>query len=426
MGIIILSLLSATELFFMIWNIADKKNHAAEKSVANISEAALFTVMSIAGVIMWGFRYFGIAIALAAFAIAGAVTLIRKKYKPYKTSSAVLRTVGKIFIFVFAIIPALLFPQYKQPDVSGSYKVAQKTYVFTDTSRTEEFSDNGENRNVTVEVYYPEGCEEKCPLVVFSHGAFGYYESNYSTYAELVSNGYTVASINHPYHAFFDTSSYGRLITADPEILQKTTEFNGKDMSDEEFTLSHKWLKLRTDDMNFVVDTLKQEATGSDEILGMINTDKIGLMGHSLGGAASAELGRQRNDIAAVIDIDGTLIGDELAFKDGVVINNDEPYPIPMLDIFGENHYNEAQKYADWYVNLRIAEYSPNVRNVVMKGAGHLNLTDLPLFSPALAKMLGTGSVDRRYCIETMNTVVREYFDWQLKDAQEPQLKGEY
>ncbi|MBQ5851909.1 MAG: hypothetical protein IIW54_14020, partial [Lachnospiraceae bacterium] len=30
------------------------------------------------------------------------------------------------------------------------------------------------------------------PLVVFSHGAFGYYESNTSTYMELASNGYVV------------------------------------------------------------------------------------------------------------------------------------------------------------------------------------------------------------------------------------------
>jgi acetyl esterase/lipase len=37
--------------------------------------------------------------------------------------------------------------------------------------------------------------------------------------------------------------------------------------------------------------------------LAVTDPSRIGLMGHSMGGAASVELGRQRRDISAVIDI---------------------------------------------------------------------------------------------------------------------------
>ena len=49
------------------------------------------------------------------------------------------------------------------------------------------------------------------------------------------------------------------------------------------------------------------------------------------------------------------------------------------------------------------------------EGAGHLNYTDLPLFSPPLAKMLGVGDVDAGECIRQVNEMVCIYFDYYLK-----------
>ena len=86
--------------------------------------------------------------------------------------------------------------------------------------------------------------------------------------------------------------------------------------------------------MNFVLDSFKEakeketlseawfvesENTGNEiqKILFMTDTEKIGLMGHSLGGAASVTVGRERDDIDAVIDLDGTMLGEQLSYENG-------------------------------------------------------------------------------------------------------------
>jgi hypothetical protein len=63
---------------------------------------------------------------------------------------------------------------------------------------------------------------------------------------------------------------------------------------------------------------------------------------------------------------------------------------------------------------------------VIINGAGHINFTDLPMFSPFLASQLGTGDVDSRSCIETMNQVTLDYFNYYLKAAKELKLQEEY
>ena len=188
-------------------------------------------------------------------------------------------------------------------------------------------------------------------------------------------------------------------------------------------------MKLRTDDENFVLDTILAECKNdkSDALFSMINTDKIGLMGHSLGGASSAQIGRERSDIDAVIVLDGTMLGEEVGFENNAVVLNDTPYPIPLLNVYAEDHFENSMKQdGDKYDNFNATRNAVCAYETVFKNAGHLNFTDLPLFSPTLAKMLGVGTIDDRYCIETMNKVVLEFFNCYLKDAGIPKIEKEY
>lgn len=432
MGVITLVLLLTLETVFLVWSIITRNNHREEKGIISIALLALFGLLLITGVFEWSFRYAALLLVLVTQAIAGAAILFRKKEKEYKLIKSIVRFTRNCFIFIFALSLAILFPQYEQPKITGSYEVATAKYTWVDNSRTDEFSRTGENRSLTVEFWYPENADKTYPLVVFSHGAFGFSGSNHSTFAELASNGYVVASIGHTYHAFYTMDTSGKLTIVDTEFINRAAKINAvHDTQHEEeiYNTTSEWMKLRTDDENFVIDTILTEGKNdsADVLFSIINTENIGLIGHSLGGASSAQIGRVRNDIDAVIVLDGTMLGEEVAFENNAIVLNDSPYPVPLLNVYAEDHYtNSKQLVGNTYNNFYATKNAVCAYETVFKNAGHLNFTDLPLFSPTLAEMLGVGTIDERYCIETMNKVVLEFFNSYLKDTGAPKIEKEY
>jgi pimeloyl-ACP methyl ester carboxylesterase len=197
---------------------------------------------------------------------------------------------------------------------------------------------------------------------------------------------------------------------------------------------SAKWMKLRVDDMNFVLDELKKGSDENDlnaywfaneslkkdslEALGLIDTDKIGVMGHSMGGATAVEIGLERDDIDAVIDIDGTMLGSIKGAKDGKYIIEDVEYHVPLFELKNEESYyelTEIEKMDYPYPNFVIRDNADVYYGTYFEGSLHMDYTDLPLFSPFLAKILGSGNVDNAYMMDRVNSLAVSFFDCYLK-----------
>jgi len=342
-----------------------------------------------------------------------------------------------VLVIVILSIPKILFTDYEGLPTTGPYEVKMVSAITIDESRLESFETDGSKREVPVYFYYPdtESAEENSfPFVLFSHGAFGYYQSNASTYMELASHGYVVVSLDHPYHSFFTKDTEGNTITVNTEFLQEVMYINEEGIPENEIIeLSHKWLDIRVSDINFVIDSVKeaketlslQENTwfiiGEEtkqqilEILSMVNADKIGVMGHSLGGASSVTVGRTRDDIDAVIDLDGTMLGEEFGYENGQYEYYEGNYPVPLLSFNSQSHQDSSDEAGPLYVNNVVLANALDGQYTCIEGSGHMNFTDLPLFSPILASLLGVGEVDATECIVTMNEKILGFFDCYLK-----------
>lgn len=433
LGIITLLIALSAQIGFLIFRLVTKNCQLKVKNIMRLAAFAIFSLLLATGVYWWGFRWIGLFLLLAILSIFSVIYFIRKPktQKQHKSLPAVFSCISGCILLTICILPGILFPQFNSVKATGHYTINTTSVTFVDTSRIDPFSKTGENRKLTVQFWYPTVKEgsNTFPLTIFSHGSFGYRGSNLSTFENLTSNGYVVCSIDHSYHSFFAKHTDGSTTLVNTEFLNDAVNItNNKYDEKTSYDKTHEWLNLRTADINFVLDKIMNNKNTEipEAVYTIINKEKIGLMGHSLGGAAAAQLGRELSDVNAVAVIDGTMIGEETDFKNGHAVLNTEAYPVALLNLYNDSHYKDAKQLGTAYNNLSASAHAKKSYDVVIRGSGHLNFTDLPLFSPALAHMLGTGTADSRYCIETMNKIVLDFFDHTLKDKKELHLKTEY
>jgi dienelactone hydrolase len=432
MGTIILVIAFTIEAVLAVCCMITKSYQNKIRSFVRIGLFAAFVIFALVSVIEWSFRWYGLAALLFVWAALGALALISKQEekKEYKTGRILFDAVVMLLLVFIAVTPALIFPPYHMPQVTGIHQVATITYSYTDENRIETFTNTGESRKVNIEFWYPQDAElpsdtgVKYPLVVFSPGSFGTRSSNTSTYLELASNGYVVCSIDHPYHSFYTVDSEGNSVWVDSSFLQEVMDANtGKYDEETDFKLTQKWMSLQKEDINFVLDTIiaHTKDAHSGEVYSLIDTQKIGLIGHSLGGAASAQVARERDDIDAVINLDADLIGEYLDYVDGKTVINDKIYPVPLLTIYTDDMMRVIAKVTDQdrvVAGRQVTENAPDAHEIYIAGTNHFSLTDLPLLSPFLVAMINSSAnigggheADKYAILEQMNGIVLEFFN---------------
>ncbi|MDE6906370.1 MAG: hypothetical protein K2P76_15860 [Lachnospiraceae bacterium] len=453
MNILLLCALSVIEIAFLFLAVQKKpavKEWFFTRLLVNGGEVLVFLVMLPLPGIDLGMR-FGILfffLGIRAFLAAVLYFMKKKGEKEKKSAGMVFSFLGSLLLFVIGSIPSFLFTDYEGLPATGQYEVEMAQAILVDEGRLESFETDESKREVPAYFFYPRGGNqgEKYPMVFFSHGAFGYYQSNTSTYMNLASHGYVVVSLEHPYHSLFTKDTYGKLILSDGKFMQGIQKINGTEASEEMvFALSSEWIKLRLEDSCFAIDKIKKAAKnqsladcfyvsekdreGMNQAISMIDGGKIGFMGHSLGGAAAVTIGRQREDIGAVVDFDGTMLGEIKDVVDGKDIINEDIYDTPLLSFDNEEHYKsraELSRQGVPYANNVVLAHAKNGYSTYIAGTGHMNYTDLPLFSPFLANMLGTGDVDAEECVLKMNEITLQFFDCYLKDVGEFQVEEGY
>jgi dienelactone hydrolase len=427
LGIITLWVSVALQAGYTVYCMVTQSRQTGAKKLLRFSALGLVSALLCLKVFDWDFRWIPLFAVLAFLsAVSLGSTMLRVKEKPFRAGRAVLSGVLGAVLLSVSILPAIVFPQFRQPAVTGAYGVLTGNASYVDENRVETYTNTGEHREVNVTFWYPDAKQGKFPLVVFSHGFCGVRTSNQSTFRELASHGYVVCSVDHPYQSLFTVNESGRRTFIDRGYIGEYTALGG-DLA-ENIKTFRKWMDIRVADLSFVIDSV---IAGKGGVYALVDPAKIGVFGHSLGGAAATGVPRVRRDIGAVVNLDAPMMCELTGVEDGHFTVNPAPYPVPILQIYSQYLYDNGIEGNDpeYEENRLVAATAPASYEVVFKGSQHMNLTDLPLFSPLLANLLNAGrkaDIDQYDCIETMNRIILEFFDCTLKGSGSFQSAGTY
>lgn len=425
MGTIFLIIAFILELAAVIYSLITKSYQEKIRTIVHITILAVFSILATVSVIQWSFRWYGLVTLLSIWTAIGIFKLFKPdgKREAYRLSSIALKGTTAMLLMLITAIPALVFPEYKLPEATGSYAVTTAQYTYIDASRIEEYANTGENRKVNVEFWYPESGNGVYPLIVFSHGGLGLKSSNVSLYTELASHGYVVCSLDHPYQSFWTKDEDGRVSVVSTAYFMELQRENARLNKQQSFEYYQEWMSLRTSDMNFVIDIiLRNVANGAKGVYSLIDPEKMGVMGHSLGGSAALGIPRQRDDVDAVIALESPFLFDIVGVENDEFVFMDQIYPVPVLNIYSDSAWENFRSWPQYARNTALlSDPQAAAFNVHLSGAGHFSLTDLSLASPLLVRMLegGESEIDSTVYLTAVNKACLQFFNRYLKNQGE-------
>jgi hypothetical protein len=240
--------------------------------------------------------------------------------------------------------------------------------------------------------------------------------SNLSLYKELASHGYVVVSIDHTYHALY-TEIDGMKIHIDFGYMRELNEEDSHSDIENSYACFQKWMKLRTDDINFVIDTfIEKSMNKSNSFYRLTDTKKIGVAGHSLGGSAALGVAKQRNDIKAVIALESPYMCDITGVDGNEFKWNTEPYRCAVMNIYSDSGYPLIGTDNKYVQNKNHLHNNGNIRYYYIEGSNHYTLTDLVRTSPFFCALLGGSYKKSGYdTLKFINQKSLTFFDEYLK-----------
>lgn len=325
-----------------------------------------------------------------------------------------------IISIVFIVFAVVLFPDLRSIQTTGEYSYTSRVLELTDISRIERYKNDGSSRKLSVLAYYPDADNienNTRPLIVFSHGGISTKTSNLSLYKELASHGYVVLSIGHTYHEL-STEIEGKKIYIDSGYLKELNAEDSRSDMENSYECFQRWMKLRTDDINFVIDTFKQKSIeDSNSIYSLADMTRIGVAGHSLGGSAALGAARQRDDINAVIALESPYMYDITGVSGSEFTWNTDPYPCAVMNIYSDSGYPLIES-DNKYIQNKNLYNSETAENHYIEGSNHYTLTDLVRTSPILCALLGGEYKKSGYdTLEFINQKSLAFFDKYLKSV---------
>jgi dienelactone hydrolase len=220
---------------------------------------------------------------------------------------------------------------------------------------------------------------EKLPVVLFSPG-LGVIRANYTTFAqELASRGFAVLLVEPPDSGFVRNSN-GSLGKSEDEDFTDDSEPD--------------WVQVEA---TWADDLIEAAAWLTDRRLplnGVLDLDRLAVMGHSLGGAAAFEACRIDQRFRACINLDGLSHGTAQASGVGrpaLFVKSEPRYSDEDLATRGRTRESWEQMVAKMrpVVQGAIANSTAPGYFVEILGTGHMSFSDAPWVMPETITQFG-------------------------------------
>ncbi|HEX4773101.1 MAG TPA: hypothetical protein VH351_19865 [Bryobacteraceae bacterium] len=393
-----------------------------------------------------------------------------QEFKLRLTVVAVMWMAAAVLIVGTGILSGLLYPVFSFAPLTGKHQVGTAAQHFIDKGRVDPYAPGGQSlRELMVQFWYPTGSStpktqrsryrngrkenwrsanlalvktrshpnapllsrsEKLPLVFFS-GPNDRFQNTFQT-EELASHGYIVAAVEHPYGSDVVCFPDGRSILRRKEnvFLDFSSEAALAD-SNREVTNE---LGIRAADIQFVLNCLESfdRLRDSRHLSGMqidesvvqiaqsFDRSKVGMFGHSFGGAVAAELCSRDRRFRAGINMDGWMFGESRS--EGVTtpfffMVDATPRPDTAdLQASDPQKRRMAERTLQGYQDVERSLDDHGGYFLQAPGLEHMNYSDYPLHSRAKA-WTGAGAIDLRRAHLMINRLSLAFFNTHLQNA---------
>jgi len=339
------------------------------------------------------------------------------------------------------------------PPPSGPYSVGTQTFVLSDESRSELYSDKDEPRKFMLQIWYPAKPEPDTPrapwmndapifargiasylslpeffldhlelvktpsflnaqlepsgngypVIIFSHGWNGFAAQNTGQALELASRGYVVAATQHTYGAVVTVFPDGETANNNPDALPD-------DVPDAEYDQAARKLALQwAGDISFAIDFLEKESiTDGGSFFTMLDMENIGVFGHSTGAGAAIQFCGKDARCKAVLGMDPFMTPvSEQVLDNGITQ--------PAFFMFSQAWVDDVDSINNRRFSQFMQNVDPSTRTIGIQGTRHYDFSDLPMLSPIAPQLGLKGPLNGERVVEIVNNYLIDFFSLTLK-----------
>ena len=264
--------------------------------------------------------------------------------------------------------------------------------------------------------------QENYPVLVFSPGFLSDYEDYQIYMEELASNGYIVFVPDQPFESKYvvrdeEIFSFSETHRVDYEDHKKVVYPLWKEFWEaqenekrnniallilESDSIMNTNLKIRVQDIQFMIDELeKKNITNIDNTFySKLDLTRLGIFGHSMGGAVTGQTCLVDERFKAGINLDGFQWGD---VHTGTI---DQPY----MTI-----YSEPFKNANAFID---SNFSNNSYSMIIQGSSHANFGDTGFLMPITKQFGMMGEIPEERMRMISNKLIVSFFDEYVKKSE--------